>query len=166
MDLFPLPRLHFFIVPSITLLLVFTVRLFPSPLFIACLQVPSMLGIYYLMFATFAGKLPSSLRKAKKNLPNSNHSTKDVFSTTYGFKTGPGGLAYIGLGIGFISATFFGAKTANDIYKYVSSFPQLSPHLILILALMIYFPFYLDDNRIMAWAANKAGGQEWRERQA
>jgi predicted MFS family arabinose efflux permease len=57
-----------------------------------------MYGIYYLMFTTF---------------PN-------LFSNIYHFSTGVGGLAYIGLGIGFISATIFGAKIADKIYTTVS----------------------------------------------
>lgn len=38
----------------------------------------------------------------------------------YGFDTGIGGLVYLGLGIGFLVATMFGAKTADQIYHYVS----------------------------------------------
>lgn len=56
-----------------------------------------MYGIYYLMFATFP----------------------DLFSRVYGFSTGIGGLAYIGLGVGFFSATIFGAKVSNIIYTTV-----------------------------------------------
>jgi hypothetical protein len=41
------------------------------------------------------------------------------FSETYGFKAGVGGLAYIGLGLGFFAATLFGAKFADQVYKYV-----------------------------------------------
>jgi len=53
-----------------------------------------MYGIYYLMFTTFP----------------------HLFSDIYHFSTGVGGLAYIGLGIGFISATVFGAKISDKIY--------------------------------------------------
>ncbi|KAG6873670.1 hypothetical protein C0995_012604 [Termitomyces sp. Mi166 len=56
------------------------------------------LGIYYLMFATFA----------------------EFFHMTYGFGPGIGGLTYIGLGAGFFLATLFGAKTADQIYKYLA----------------------------------------------
>ena len=118
-----------FHVPSIILLLVSTVSLFPFHPVTPWPHLPSILGIYYLMFATFAGKLPSSLRRAEISRSESSLSTIDVFSTIYGFKTGPGGLAYIGLGVGFIAASFFGAKTAAEMYKYVSNLPQLSPHL-------------------------------------
>ncbi|KAG6868528.1 hypothetical protein C0993_001416 [Termitomyces sp. T159_Od127] len=56
-------------------------------------------GIYYLMFTTFP---------------------TDVFHDTYGFGPGIGGLAYIGLGVGFFLATLFGAKTADQVYKYLA----------------------------------------------
>ena len=46
---------------------------------------------------------------------------KDIFADTYHFKTGVGGLAYLGLGFGFMAATMFGARTADHIYKYVSA---------------------------------------------
>lgn len=58
-----------------------------------------MYGIYYLMFATFP----------------------DLFASIYNFSTGVGGLAYIGLGVGFVSATIFGAKISDKIYARVSS---------------------------------------------
>lgn len=61
-------------------------------------QHPSMYGIFYLMFSTFG----------------------EFFSTTYGFSPGVGGLTYLGLGIGFALATVFGAKTADQVYQYVS----------------------------------------------
>lgn len=57
-----------------------------------------MYGIYYLMFTTFPA----------------------LFSDIYHFSTGVGGLAYIGLGVGFITATIFGAKISNKIYTRVS----------------------------------------------
>ena len=57
-----------------------------------------MYGIYYLMFTTFP----------------------DLFSGIYGFSAGISGLCYIGLGIGFFAATFFGASYADKIYLYVS----------------------------------------------
>ncbi|KAF8637929.1 hypothetical protein AX17_002550 [Amanita inopinata Kibby_2008] len=66
--------------------------------FILSLYVAFMYGIFYLMFSTFP----------------------EIFSSTYGFKAGVGGLAYLGLGIGFFTATLFGAKTADQIYKYLA----------------------------------------------
>lgn len=41
------------------------------------------------------------------------------FSKTYGFKAGVGGLAYLGLGVGFFIATMVGAKFAGEVYQYV-----------------------------------------------
>ncbi|RDB30839.1 hypothetical protein Hypma_005829 [Hypsizygus marmoreus] len=66
--------------------------------FILSLYMAFLYGIYYLMFATFG----------------------ELFSKTYGFKTGIGGLAYLGLGVGFFLATVFGAKTADQVYKYLA----------------------------------------------
>ncbi|EJF56590.1 MFS general substrate transporter [Dichomitus squalens LYAD-421 SS1] len=54
-----------------------------------------MYGIYYLMFAIFP----------------------DVFTGIYGFSVGVGGLAYIGLGVGFFLATLFGAWVSDGIYS-------------------------------------------------
>ncbi|KAG0709503.1 multidrug resistance protein 4 [Suillus ampliporus] len=56
-------------------------------------------SIYYLMFATFP----------------------DLFSTTYHFSIGIGGLAYIGIGFGFLAATLFGAKISDKIYLYLAA---------------------------------------------
>ncbi|KAG5650905.1 hypothetical protein H0H81_010579, partial [Sphagnurus paluster] len=61
--------------------------------FILSLYMAFLYGIYYLMFATFA----------------------NFFHKTYGFGPGIGGLAYLGLGIGFFLATIFGAKTADQL---------------------------------------------------
>ncbi|KAF8817134.1 multidrug resistance protein 4 [Phlegmacium glaucopus] len=66
--------------------------------FIFSLYMAFMYGIYYLMFTTFP----------------------KFFSTTYNFSPGIGGLCYIGLGIGFFLATLFGAKFADQIYKYLA----------------------------------------------
>ncbi|KAJ3516899.1 hypothetical protein NLJ89_g835 [Agrocybe chaxingu] len=55
----------------------------------------STYGVYYLMFSTFPV----------------------LFGETYGFRPGVGGLAYLGLGVGFMVATFVGARTADQIYK-------------------------------------------------
>ncbi|KAI1796256.1 MFS general substrate transporter [Ganoderma leucocontextum] len=54
-----------------------------------------LLSIYYLMFAVFP----------------------EVFSGIYGFSTGAGGLAYIGLGIGFVSATLLSAYLSDRVYS-------------------------------------------------
>jgi hypothetical protein len=43
-----------------------------------------------------------------------------VFSKVYGFDIKAGGLAYIGLGIGLMSATLFGAKFGSEVYRRVS----------------------------------------------
>ena len=43
----------------------------------------------------------------------------DVFSTDYGFNVEAGGLAYLGLGFGFLAATLFGAKFGGEIYNKV-----------------------------------------------
>ncbi|KAK7060904.1 hypothetical protein VNI00_000637 [Paramarasmius palmivorus] len=63
--------------------------------FLLSLYMAFIYGIYYLMFTTFA----------------------DLFSRVYGFKPGVGGLVYLGLGVGFLLSTAFGAKTANTIYN-------------------------------------------------
>ena len=44
----------------------------------------------------------------------------DVFSTDYGFDIGAGGLAYIGLGVGFMTASLFAAKFGSEMYNRVS----------------------------------------------
>ncbi|ESK94908.1 mfs multidrug [Moniliophthora roreri MCA 2997] len=63
--------------------------------FLLSLYMAFIYGIYYLMFTTFA----------------------ELFSSVYGFKPGVGGLVYLGLGIGFLLSTAFGAKTADGLYK-------------------------------------------------
>ncbi|KAL1708221.1 major facilitator superfamily domain-containing protein [Schizophyllum commune] len=63
-----------------------------------CLYMAFMYGIYFLMFATFA----------------------DFFHSTYGFSTGIGGLAYIGLGVGFLISALFGAKFGDAAYHHLS----------------------------------------------
>jgi predicted MFS family arabinose efflux permease len=50
----------------------------------------------------------------------------DFFTNTYGFTTGTGGLMYLGLGVGFFSATIFGAKFADQVYHYVRIFSIIS----------------------------------------
>ncbi|KAF8725112.1 hypothetical protein AX14_008314 [Amanita brunnescens Koide BX004] len=63
--------------------------------FILSLYMAFLYGIYYLMFSTFA----------------------NFFSTTYGFGPGIDGLTYLGLGVGFLIAMGFGARTADKMYK-------------------------------------------------
>ncbi|PPR01247.1 hypothetical protein CVT24_006011 [Panaeolus cyanescens] len=63
--------------------------------FILSLYMAFLYGIYYLMFSTFA----------------------NFFKTTYGFGPGIGGLAYIGLGGGFILSTLIGAKFSDKVYN-------------------------------------------------
>ncbi|TFY57136.1 hypothetical protein EVJ58_g7205 [Rhodofomes roseus] len=62
--------------------------------FLLSLYMALMYGIYYLMFTTFP----------------------DLFTEVYGFSVGVSGLAYIGLGLGFMSATVVGASVADTIY--------------------------------------------------
>lgn len=42
----------------------------------------------------------------------------ELFSHTYGFGIGTSGVAYIGLGVGFILASVFGARFSDKIYAY------------------------------------------------
>ncbi|KAJ7368886.1 major facilitator superfamily domain-containing protein [Mycena albidolilacea] len=75
------------------------VLLFGSPVcFMLSLYMAFMYGIYYLMFTTFS----------------------TLFSGTYGFNTGTGGLTYLGLGVGFIAATAFSARSANEVYIHLA----------------------------------------------
>ncbi|KAG2361263.1 multidrug resistance protein 4 [Suillus spraguei] len=67
--------------------------------FILSLYVALIYGVYYLMFTTFP----------------------DLFSEVYHFSIGIGGLAYIGLGVGFMSAAVFGAKLSNKIYLHLAA---------------------------------------------
>ncbi|KAJ7771073.1 major facilitator superfamily domain-containing protein, partial [Mycena maculata] len=66
--------------------------------FMLSLYMAFMYGIYYLMFTTF----------------------DTLFSAVYGFNTGTGGLTYIGLGVGFLLATGFSARSANEVYLHLS----------------------------------------------
>ncbi|CAK5262918.1 unnamed protein product [Mycena citricolor] len=66
--------------------------------FLLSLYMAFMYGIYYLMFTVFS----------------------NLFTDTYGFNTGTNGLTYIGLGVGFLSATLFSAKYGNEIYIKLS----------------------------------------------
>lgn len=63
--------------------------------FILSLYMALMYGIYYLMFATF---------------PN-------LFSEVYHWSVGIGGLAYIGLGLGFMLSAILGAKISDKLYS-------------------------------------------------
>ena len=69
------------------------------------------------MVATFAGMLgsPPSLF-----LQTDPFHSQEFFSKTYHFSPGVDGLAYLGLGIGFIIAMIFGARFADQIYKDVN----------------------------------------------
>ncbi|KAJ8597731.1 multidrug resistance protein 4 [Rhizopogon salebrosus TDB-379] len=67
--------------------------------FILSLYMALMYGIYYLMFATFPA----------------------LFSEVYHFNTGMSGLAYIGIGFGFVSATVFGVKLSDKMYIYLAA---------------------------------------------
>lgn len=46
---------------------------------------------------------------------------KELFAVTYGFKPGPSGLAYLGLGMGFLISTVFGGQVGDRIYQTVST---------------------------------------------
>ncbi|KAG2093738.1 major facilitator superfamily domain-containing protein [Suillus discolor] len=67
--------------------------------FILSLRMALIYGIYYLMFTT----------------------PPDLFVNVYRFSIGIGGLAYIGFGVGFISATIFGAKICDKTYLYLAA---------------------------------------------
>jgi MFS family permease len=43
----------------------------------------------------------------------------ELYSNIYGFNSGTGGLSYIALGLGFISAILVGARLGNAMYKKV-----------------------------------------------
>ncbi|KAG1850213.1 major facilitator superfamily domain-containing protein [Suillus subalutaceus] len=62
--------------------------------FILSLYMALVYGIYYLMFTTFPG----------------------LFSDVYHFSIGTGGLPYIGIGVGFLSATVIGARICDKTY--------------------------------------------------
>ncbi|KAG1772837.1 major facilitator superfamily domain-containing protein [Suillus placidus] len=67
--------------------------------FILSLYVALMYDIYYLMFTTIP----------------------DLFSNVYHFSIGTGGLPYIGIGVGFLSATIFGARICDKIYLHLAT---------------------------------------------
>ncbi|KAI0053098.1 MFS general substrate transporter [Auriscalpium vulgare] len=63
--------------------------------FILSLYMALKYSIYYLMFATFP----------------------DLFSDVYHFTPGIAGLAYLGIGIGFVLATVIGGHVGNQLYR-------------------------------------------------
>ncbi|KAG2348787.1 MFS general substrate transporter [Suillus weaverae] len=67
--------------------------------FILSLYMALIYGIYYLMFATFP----------------------DLFSKVYHFSTGIGGLTYLGTGVGFLTASLFGARVSGKMYIYLAA---------------------------------------------
>ncbi|KAG7098298.1 hypothetical protein E1B28_000260 [Marasmius oreades] len=66
--------------------------------FILSLYMGFLYGVYYLMFTTFSS----------------------LFTDVYGFGTGPSGLAYLGLGVGFTIAALASAQFADQAYQYLS----------------------------------------------
>ncbi|KAJ7108531.1 major facilitator superfamily domain-containing protein [Mycena epipterygia] len=66
--------------------------------FILSLYMAFMYGIYYLFFTTLDG----------------------LYTTTYGFSAGIGGLMYGGLGVGFVLATMTGARFSNRLYNHLA----------------------------------------------
>ncbi|OAX31004.1 hypothetical protein K503DRAFT_704440, partial [Rhizopogon vinicolor AM-OR11-026] len=44
-----------------------------------------------------------------------------LFSDVYHFSIGMGGLAYIGVGLGFVFSAIVGAKLSNKIYVYLAN---------------------------------------------
>ncbi|KAJ7462124.1 multidrug resistance protein 4 [Mycena latifolia] len=81
--------------------------------FMLSLYMAFMYGIYYLMFTTFSSKHRTSTVLAHHPI------LVQPSSPIYGFDTGIGGLTYIGLGVGFLSATVFSAKYANEVYLHL-----------------------------------------------
>ncbi|KAJ8081639.1 hypothetical protein PM082_007485 [Marasmius tenuissimus] len=43
-----------------------------------------------------------------------------LYSTVYGFKTGPGGLVYLGLGLGFFFSTLACARCVDGMHRYLT----------------------------------------------
>ena len=77
-------------------------------------------GICYLMFSTFPGNFFFSFLGVYMFFVNGSRLA--FFQKTYGFKVGVGGLTYLGLGVGFLLSTLFGAKAADWIYTCVSNY--------------------------------------------
>ncbi|KAG8218776.1 hypothetical protein J3R82DRAFT_4451 [Butyriboletus roseoflavus] len=46
-------------------------------------------------------------------------SLSDLFAEVYHFSVGIAGLAYLGLGLGFLAASIFGARISDQIYHRV-----------------------------------------------
>ncbi|THH31632.1 hypothetical protein EUX98_g2527 [Antrodiella citrinella] len=67
--------------------------------FLLSLYMALQYGFYYLMFSTFP----------------------KLFTETYGFKPGPSGLAYLGLGVGFFISTVFGGQVGDYMYQKMSA---------------------------------------------
>lgn len=82
--------------------------------FILSLYMALIYGIYYLMFATFSGTREPMLFCA----PFLTLVSTELFSSTYGFGVGAAGLAYLGLGVGFITASAFSAWFSDKVYAY------------------------------------------------
>ena len=82
--------------------------------FVLSLYMALIYGIYYLMFATFSGTREPMLFCA----PFLTLVSTELFSSTYGFGVGAAGLAYLGLGVGFITASAFSAWFSDKVYAY------------------------------------------------
>lgn len=66
------------------------------------------------MFTTFPGRASRYMsRRLTADI------SPDLFTGIYHFSIGVSGLAYIGLGLGFVSATVVGASVADSIYQKV-----------------------------------------------
>ncbi|KAG2146698.1 major facilitator superfamily domain-containing protein [Suillus clintonianus] len=50
-----------------------------------------------------------------------NDFCSELFSKVYHFSIGIGGLAYIGLGLGFVGASVFGARLSDKVYRYLAA---------------------------------------------
>lgn len=74
-------------------------------------------GIYYLMFTTFSSKRESFWCYGISIHMNFT----GLFIDVYGFTVGSSGLAYLGLGVGFILSTVIAAWGGNLIYTRVRS---------------------------------------------
>lgn len=78
----------------------------------ALISLHRYVGIYYLMFTTFPRKSFCYHVLSLRLFPA-------LFLNTYHFSVGTSGLAYIGLGVGFILASVIGARAGDTIYKKV-----------------------------------------------
>jgi hypothetical protein len=82
--------------------------------FVLSLYMALIYGIYYLMFATFSGTCGPTLFCIVPLTPTPT----ELFSQTYGFGVGTAGLAYLGLGVGFILASVFSARFSDKVYAH------------------------------------------------